>query len=126
MEEAGLKKKFPLRAPAPPNMFPGRVPSIGRTREQHNSHKGGIREQHNSYKWKNVETKRRPVTTKRTPHSGDQVLKLHHVQTPVLSRKGRRLGARYNSDDRRKAVIYKETWTPGKPRSLFRLPIDLH
>ena len=106
MEEAGLKK-FPLSALPPPDMFPGPVQSRGRTREQHNSHMGGIREQRNSYKWQNVETKRRPATSKQTPRKGDQTLKLHRVRTPTLSKRGRRLGAEYNIDRRRKAVIYK-------------------
>ena len=39
MEEVGLKT-FPQSAPSPPNMFLGPTPSNGRTREQHNSHKG--------------------------------------------------------------------------------------
>ena len=52
----------------------------------------GTREQCNSYKGQNDETKRRPTTTKQTPRSGDQTLKLHHVRTPTLSKRGRRLG----------------------------------
>ena len=108
MEEAG-RKKFPLSSLPPTDMFPSLVPSKGRTREQHNSHMGGIREQRNSYKWQNVETKRRPTTTKQTPHSGDQTLKLRHVRTPTLSKRRGRLGAEYNIDHRRKEIIYRET-----------------
>ena len=78
MEEVRLKI-FPLSAPPPPNMFPSPVPSMSRTGEQHNSHKGGTREKHNSYKWQNVETERRPAISKQTPCSGDQTPKLHHV-----------------------------------------------
>ena len=99
---------------------------MDRTREQHNSHKGGTREKHYSHKWKNVKTKRRPAPTKQTLHNADQTLKLHHVRTPILLKKGRRLGEEYNTDHRREAIIYKETWMPGKPRSMFRFSIDLH
>ena len=109
MEESRLKN-IPSECVAPPNIFPGLVPSMGRTREQHNSHKGGTREKHNSYKWQNVETKRRPTITKQTPRSGDQTLKLHHVRTPTLSKRGKRWRAEYNTDLQRKAVVYKETW----------------
>ena len=96
--------------PPPPNMFLGLVPSMGRTREQHNSHKGGTREKHNSYKWHNVETERWLAISKQTPRSGDQTLKLHHVRTSTLSKKGRRRRAGYNTDLRRKVVVYKEIW----------------
>ena len=37
--------------PPPPDTFPSTVPSLGITREQQNSHKGGTRKKHNSYKW---------------------------------------------------------------------------
>ena len=90
-------------------MFPGLVPSMGRTREQHNSHNGGIREKHNSYKWQNDETKCRPAITKQTPRRRDQTLKCHHVGTPTLSKRGR-WRAEYNTDLRGKAVVYNETW----------------
>ena len=43
-------------------------------------------------------------------------------KTPTLLKRGRRLGAEYNTYHRRKAVIYKETWTPGKPRSFVPIP----
>ena len=109
MEEAGLKN-IPFKRVAPPNMFPGLVPSMGRTREQHNSHKGGTREKHSFYKWQNVETERRPPISKQTPHSGNQTPKLHHIRTPTLSKRGRRRTAGYNTDLQRKAVVYKETW----------------
>ena len=100
-------------------MFADPVPSMGRTREQHNSHKGGTREKHNSYKRQSIETKSGPAITRQTPCSDDQTLKLHHVRTPTLSKRGRRLGAEYDTDRQREAAIYKETWKLGKPRSLF-------
>ena len=74
----------------------------------------GTTEQRNSNKWQNNETKCRPMTTKQTSRSGDQTLKLHHVRTPTLSKTGRKLGAKYNTQPRRKVVIYKEAWTPGE------------
>ena len=91
-------------------MFLGPIPSMDRTREQHNSHKGGTREKHNSYNWQSVETERQPTITKQTPRSGDQTLKLHHVRTSTLSKRGRRWREEYNTDLQRKAIIYKETW----------------
>ena len=75
---------------------------------------GGTREQHNSNKWQNNVTKRRPMTTKQTSSSGDRTLKLHHVRNPTLFKAGRKMGAKYNTHPRRKAVIYKEAWTPGE------------
>ena len=69
-------------------------------------------EQRNPSKWQNDEIKCQPPTTKWTSCSGDQTLKLHCVQTPTLSERGKNLGAEYNTHHRRKAVIYKETWTP--------------
>ena len=107
-------------------MFPSLVPSMGRTREQQNSHKGGTREKHNSYKRQNIETESWPVITRRTPCSDDQTLKLHHIQNLTLSKRGRSLGAEYGTDRRREVVVDKETWTFGKPRSLFQFSIGLH
>ena len=74
----------------------------------------GTRKQCNPNKWQNDETKHRPTTTKQSSHSGDQTLKLHHVRTPTLSKTERKLGEEYNTHHRRKAVIYKEDYTPGK------------
>ena len=73
---------------------------------------GRTREQHNSNKWQNNETKRQPMTTKQTLCSGNQTLKLHHVQTLTLMKVGRKTRAVYNIRARRKVVVYKEAWTP--------------
>ena len=108
MEEAGLKN-IPSEHNASFEYVPSPIPSMGRTREQHNSHKGGTREKHNSYKWQNIETKRRPAITGQTLCSDDQTLKLHHVRTPTLPKRGRRLGEEYDTNRQREAVIYKET-----------------
>ena len=113
-------KIFPLGIPPPPNMFLGPIPSMGRTREQNNSHKGGAREKHNFYKRQSIETKHQPAITRQTPCSDDQTLKLHHERTPTLWKRGRRLGEEYDMDRQREAAIYKETWMPGKLRSLFQ------
>ena len=85
----------------PPNVFPYPTPSNGRTREQHNSKK-----------WQSNETKRWPMTTKQTSYSGNETLELHQVQTLTLAEVGRKMGAAYNINPRRKEVIYKEAWTP--------------
>ena len=69
---------------------------------------------------------RRPTITRRTSCSDAQTMKLHHVRTPTLSKRGRRSGAEYDTDRRREAIIYKETWKFGKPCSLFRFSIGLH
>ena len=96
----------------PPNVFLDPTPSNGRTREQHISTNGRTREQHNSNKWQNNETKCWPMTTKQTLRSGNQTLKLHHVQTLMLSKARRKTGAEDSIHLRRKEVIYKEPWTP--------------
>ena len=109
MEKQDLKI-FTLSTPPPLSMFLGPIPSMGKTREQHSSHKGGTREKHNSYKWQNVETKCHPTITKWTLRSSDQTLKRHHVRTLTLSKRGRRWRAEYNTCLRGKAVVYNETW----------------
>ena len=73
---------------------------------------GRTREQHNSEKWQNNKTKRGPMTTKQTSRSGNQTLKLHHVRTLTLAKARRKTGVAYNIHPQRKAVIYKEAWTP--------------
>ena len=107
-------------------MLPGPVPSMGRNREQHNSHKRGTREKHNSYKWQNVETKCRPATTKQIPRNGDQTLKLHHVRTPTLSKRGRRWERSITQTIEERRLFIKKPGTPRKPCSLFQLSINLH
>ena len=119
MEEAGLKN-IPSEHTTP-SEYP--VPSMGRTREQHNSHKGGTREKHKSYKRQSIETKRRPAITRQTPCSDDQTLKLHHVRTLTPSKRGRRFGVKYDMDRQREATIYKKNWTPRKPCGLFRFSV---
>ena len=91
---------------------------MGRTREQHNPHRGGggggggTKEKHNSHKQQSRETKRRPMTTELTSHSGDQTLKLHRLRTQAISKAGRNMRVEYNTPHQREAVIYKEAWTP--------------
>ena len=109
MEEAGLKN-IPFERTAPSEYVPrssfyqwaGLGNNTTPTREE-------LGKKNNSYKWQNVETKRRPAITRRTPCSDNQTLKLHHVRAPTLSKRERRLGAEYDTDRQRKVVIYKET-----------------
>ena len=119
-------KTFPLSAPPPLNTFPGPVPSMDRTREQRNSHKGGTREKHNSYKRQNVETERQPAITRQIPCSDDQTLKLHHVRTLTLSKEVEDWGLSMTQTFEERPSFIKKPGTLGKPRSLFQFSIDPH
>ena len=69
-------------------------------------------EKHNSNKWQNHETKCRPRTIIQTSRRGNQILKLHHVRTPALTKAGRKTKEADNMQLRRKENIYKEAWMP--------------